>query len=175
MFTYKQKYVIIFIVERGIKMAVDFRMITKEELEELEEERKQYIPQMFVETIDHNEILTELRFIFGYMHIGYFLLNGEDNVKLELHITKIEGEFETKEIHLSYIGVERNSRRKGIAHKHLQILTTLADRYEYTMDLEIDEKFGMDKEVLRKFYASHGFITDEYREDKMYRLVKRSE
>jgi hypothetical protein len=163
---------LLLIIERGIKMTVDFRMITEEELEELEEERKEYIPNMFIETIDHNEILTELRFIFGYMHIGYLLLNGEDDVQLELNITKIDGDFYTRNIHLSFIGVNKNNRRKGMGHKHLQILTTLADRYEYTMDLEIDEKFGMNKEMLRRFYSSHGFIIDDYREDKMYRPIK---
>jgi predicted GNAT family N-acyltransferase len=159
-------------VERGNKMAVDFRMITENELAELEEERKQYIPNMFIETIDHNEIITELRFIFGYMHIGWFLINGEDSVKLELHVTKIDGELYTRNIHLAFIGIENANRRKGMGHKHMQILTTLADRYKYTMDLEIDEKFGMNKETLRKFYSSHGFIVDKYEENKMYRPVK---
>lgn len=154
-------------------MAFDFRQFSEEQLSELEEERKNYIPKMFIETINHNEIFTELRFVHGYMHIGYLLVNGEDNIQFELNVTKIDGEYYERSIHLAFISVAPEERKKGIANKHMKILTELADRYGYDMDLEIDLKFGTDKEVLSKFYSSHGFITNDEDDFIMHRPVKK--
>jgi len=139
-------------------MDIDFSAITEKELNQLEAERKKLIPKAFIETIEHNEIFYELRFVYGFMHIGYLLI-APDGTKLELYVINTS---EEKRIHLAFIGVLEEVRKKGLGHKYLGILTKLADKYGYDIDLEVEERFGMDQEVLRKFYSSHGFISETY-------------
>ena len=148
----------------------DFTTITKEELEEMENERQEQMPKMIIEGRSNNEIINELRFNYGFILLGQFLINGQTGTKLELHVTNIQGKFATKEIHVGFIGVIDDSRQKGEGHRTMNILTTLADKYGYDMNLDIDTKFGMKKSVLKKFYKSHGFVDNkEYGENGMER------
>lgn len=152
---------------------IDFTNITKEELEQLEKEREAIMPKMIVEGRTQNVIENELRFNYGFIKLGYFLIHGESGTKLELHITDIGGMYATKEIHIGFIGVIEDERQKGEGHKTMNILTHLADKYGYDMNLDIDTKFGMKKSVLKKFYKSHGFVPNkEMGENGMERKCK---
>jgi GNAT superfamily N-acetyltransferase len=149
---------------------IDFKTITKEELEQLEEEREAIMPKMFIEGRGENIIENELRFNYGFYKMGYFLIHGQTGAKLELHVTDIQGEFTTKEIHLGYIGVVEKQRQQGQGHEIMNILTDLADKYSFDLNLDIDTKFGMKKSVLKKFYKSHGFV--EKREIDVNRMER---
>lgn len=155
---------------------IDFTKITGEELERLEAEREAVMPKMLVERRGENIIENELRFNYGFIKLGYFLIQNETGAKLELHITDIEGEYATKEIHLGYIGVLEADRGKGQGHKIMNILTHLADKYGFDMNLDVDTKFGMKKSILKKFYKSHGFVVNkEIDVNRMERYYKDGE
>jgi GNAT superfamily N-acetyltransferase len=151
---------------------IDFSTITNEELEILENEREKVMPKMIVEARSDNEIINELRFNYGFINFGYMLLNGQNGSKLELHVTKITGEFAEKNIHLAFIGIVEDSRKQGMGSNLLKILTDLADKYGYSMDLDVNTKFGMKKSVLKAFYKKHGFIQSKEDKDSMYRPLK---
>ena len=42
----------------------------------------------------------------------------------------------------------------------METLTEIADKYGYTIDLDVDPKFGMGKRVLKNFYKKFGFVKD---------------
>jgi GNAT superfamily N-acetyltransferase len=148
---------------------IDFSTLTNEELEILENEREKVMPNMIVEARSNNEIINELRFNYGFINFGYMLLNGQNGAKLELHVTNITGKYAEKNIHLAFIGIVEDNRKQGDGSKLLTILTDLADKYGYSMDLDVDTKFGMKKSVLKAFYKKHGFIQSKEYNEKMYR------
>jgi ribosomal protein S18 acetylase RimI-like enzyme len=154
---------------------IDFTTLSNDELEILEVEREKLMPNMIIETRSDNEIINELRFNYEFINFGYMLLNGQNGSKLELHITNITGEYAEKNIHLAFIGIVEDSRKQGMGNKLLKIVTDLADKYGYSMDLDVDTKFGMKKSVLKKFYKKHGFIQCKERIDRMYRLAINSQ
>jgi ribosomal protein S18 acetylase RimI-like enzyme len=153
---------------------IDFTTLTNEELEILENEREKVMPNMIVETRSDNEIINELRFNYGFINFGYMLINGQNGAKLELRVTNLTGEYAERSIHLAFIGILEDSRKQGMGNNLLKILTDLADKYEYDMDLDVDTKFGMKKSILKRFYKNHGFIQSKEDKDRMYRLAKRS-
>lgn len=154
---------------------IDFTTLTNDELENLEIEREKLMPNMIIEARSDNEIINELRFNYGFINFGYMLLNGQNGSKLELHVNNITGEYAEKNIHLAFIGVVEDSRKQGMGNKLLKILTDLADKYGYSMDLDVDTKFGMKKSVLKAFYKKHGFIQDKENKDRMNRPIKNSQ
>lgn len=62
-------------------------------------------------------------------------------------------------LHLNFIGVHEGKRQKGIGQEVLSTLCQLADeegiRY---IELDVDTKFGLPKEVLQAFYKKMGFF-----------------
>jgi ribosomal protein S18 acetylase RimI-like enzyme len=150
---------------------IDFRTITKEELEQLENQRKLELQGM-IETQTDDEIINELRFNYGFIFFGYLLINIEDGVKLELRIVDLKGQFAERKIYLGYIGIEEEKRKRGIGNKYMRILTGLADKYQYDMALDVDTRFGTKKSVLRGFYRKHGFISEQGDKNSMFRPFK---
>jgi ribosomal protein S18 acetylase RimI-like enzyme len=148
---------------------IDFGTIAEGELEILENEREKIMPKMIIESRSNNEIINELRFNYGFINFGYMLLNGQNGSKLELRVTNLSAE---KNIHLAFISVLEDKREQGMGNQLLKIVTDLADKYGYSMDLEVDTKFGMKKSVLKGFYKKHGFIQDKENKDCMYRPAK---
>jgi len=144
---------------------IDFSNISQNELKRLEQERAKQMSGTFIEHPERNPILLELRFNYGYLHIGPFLMGKEGN-KFELLFRSFD-----KEIHLAFIGVPEGSQQQGIGTEMMNILTTLADKYHYSIDLNIDPKFGVTKEVLHSFYQRFGFVSSEP-EDDTYMIRK---
>lgn len=131
---------------------LDIRNLSGEEINLIEEERKKKLGTFFNETIVDNIIFKELRYNYGYLHLNPFLM-GKFGNKFELSINDNE-----KNIHLGYIGVLPNEQKKGIGSQMMFELTALADKYQYTIDLRVDAKFGVKKSVLLEFYKKFEFI-----------------
>jgi GNAT superfamily N-acetyltransferase len=145
---------------------IDFDKITPEELQKMEEERVKHIPAFMCESPSDNKFINELRFNHNYVLLEPFLIS--NNSKLELQIND-----HRKVIHIAYIGVTESLRKQGYGSQIMETLTSLADKYGYSMDLDIVPKFGVNKTVLRKFYKKHGFVTKEgYNKDYMVRPLR---
>lgn len=142
----------------------DFQSLSNDEILLLEGGRKEET-RYFVETVEDSLLLKELRFNYGYKHIGPFLVD-EEGKKFELSICEPENS-----IHLAFISVPEPLRQSGRGHEMLEILTLLSDRYGYTLDLTIDARYGVPHDVLKRFYENHGFSYDEEYE-LMIRTVK---
>jgi GNAT superfamily N-acetyltransferase len=140
---------------------IDFSNISQNELKQLEKERARQIGEAFIEHPERNPILLELRFNYGYLHVGPFLIGKEGN-KFELLFRSFD-----KELYLAFIGVPEEIRCKGIGTEMMKILISLADKYHYSIDLNVDPKFGVDKETLLSFYQIFGFVSSDP-EDGMY-------
>lgn len=134
---------------------IDIINLSDEETSLIEEERKNKLGIFFNESIVDNIIYKELRYNYGYIHLHPFLMGKYGN-KFELSIND-----EEKNIHLGYIGVLSNEQKKGIGSQMMFELTDLADKYQYTIDLLVDAKFGVKKNVLISFYKKFGFIHQE--------------
>ena len=156
---------------------IDFKTINEELLSSMEYKRKEQMPNMIVERTSRNPIINELRFNYHFIYLGNFLIQGQDGTKFELHIRskQLNGEQSDNNITLAYIQVLEESRRSGLGHKYLGLLTELADKYNYTIDLEVNSKFGIKKSVLKSFYKMHGFEQDKVNKDRMYRLPQNQE
>ncbi|PGK51469.1 hypothetical protein CN918_27130 [Priestia megaterium] len=65
----------------------------------------------------------------------------------------------TLSLHLAYIGIlSDNNKHKSIGTQLLSELTNLVDKYNIRMDLEIDDKFGVPFQTLKKWYEKFDFI-----------------
>lgn len=137
---------------------IDFKNISENELDELNKERSESIEKdtngWVIERNSYNPIINELKFNYGFFFIEEFLISNE-GVKLELH-------FRDREMRLAYIGVLEEERRQGKGNKTMEILISLADKYDYDIDLQLDTQFGIKKNVLEKFYKNFGFIKNNY-------------
>lgn len=49
-------------------------------------------------------------------------------------------------------------RRQKLGTQMLNDLKTIADKYQYKIDLSPDSKYGTDLKILSKFYREHGFV-----------------
>jgi ribosomal protein S18 acetylase RimI-like enzyme len=131
---------------------INIEDLSVEEWENIEKERANKIGSLFCESVSDNPILRELRFNYNFLHLEPNLIGLENN-KLELKVDD-----KRKHIHIAFIGVGEKDRKKGIGSKMMNILTNLADKYQYSIDLDVDPQFGVKKNVLIHFYSKFGFI-----------------
>lgn len=148
----------------------DFSKLSKEEVTELNKQRAESLEKstngMLNEPRDcHFPFINELRFNHGYIFLRPFLIHGQTGLKLELN------EYPDKlRLHLAFIGVLEESRNQGQGNEIMQILNDIADRHKYTIDLNVETKFGMKKSVLDKFYKKHGY--EKTKTDLLTRMPK---
>lgn len=71
-------------------------------------------------------------------------------------------------VHIAFIGVKREDRKKGYGDKVMRMLIQAADVVGLGMDLEVDpqteygeKKPAMNERQLTKFYAKYGFVSGE--------------
>lgn len=71
-------------------------------------------------------------------------------------------------VHIAFIGVKREDRKKGYGDKVMRMLIQAADAVGLGMDLEVDpqteygeKKPAMNERQLTKFYAKYGFVSGE--------------
>ncbi|MFV1457373.1 N-acetyltransferase [Bacillus mycoides] len=141
---------------------IDFKEVTEDELRVLEGQRESQFNKVmsgiFVENLTSEPVINELRFNFGYLYLGNFLIDMTTGAKFELHIN------DDSTIHLAFIGVPDDKREKGLGTKMMEQLTYIADKYQYDVQLNIEPKFGVGKKVLKGFYKKYGF-----KETSMYK------
>jgi ribosomal protein S18 acetylase RimI-like enzyme len=138
--------------------------LSKEEVSELNKQRAESLLRQTNGMLNEPSecylpFINDLRFNHGYIFLRPFLIQGQTGLKLELKEYPNE-----KRLHLAYIGVLEEYRQQGHGNEIMKIMTDIADRYGYLIDLEIQAKFGVTKTVLKKFYKKHGFVKkgDEY-------------
>lgn len=136
---------------------IDFAKLTGDEVIELNKDRAEKLKEatngMFIEPSTISPIYNELRFNHGYWHLFPFLINDQTSQKFELRVVD-----DRKHIHLAYIQVGEDSRQQGLGNQMLKTLTDLADKYGYSIDLDVKAKYGVGKRVLKNFYKKHGFV-----------------
>ena len=111
-----------------------------------------------MEKLIYEELIKE-----GFFYFKPSFINNDGNI-VEVYVR------EYKTIHLSFIKVLK--QRQGNGTKIMNLLTRIADKYGYTIDLSISSKFGTPKKVLRKFYEKFGFIQSSNDKDKYIRKPK---
>lgn len=138
---------------------IDFLQISKEELNTIEEMRAKRLEEstngFIMERRSPNPIINDLRFNHGYWHIHQFLINN-DGLKFEVWT-----EEKRKRLHIAFISVPEELRQQGHGSKMMKTICELADKYGYTLDLDVDARFGVGKRVLLKFYKSFGFVREK--------------
>ena len=141
---------------------IDFKEVTEDGLRVLEERREKQFSEVmsgiFVEKLTSEPIINELRFNFGYLYLGNFLIHMTTGAKFELHIN------DDSTIHLAFIGVPDDKRKQGLGTKMMEQLVYCADKYQYDVQLNIEPKFGVGKKVLKGFYKKYRF-----KETNMYK------
>lgn len=93
------------------------------------------------------------------------LINKETGDTLELSVIG-----NLKVLHIDFIGVTAKGQGRGT--KLMQTLTSLSDKYNYAIQLEVCPKFGVPKRILIKFYKSFGFVKCKGTKDKYERIPK---
>lgn len=129
---------------------IDTLTLTATQLLKLEVDREPTIPGWMIETKSTCPIINHFRFNLGFVNLGYLLMSNDG--QLELQVAEDE-----KNIHLAFIGVPDDQRKKGKGSALLKELSDLADRLGYTIDLIVDPKFGVNRSALYKFYRKNGF------------------
>ena len=117
-----------------------------------------YVMQTFIRTEDDAKI--EIRFTGGINKTPETLLHGrfitKDIYQSEDKVIKIT---EKPIVNLNYIAIEKDEyKRQGRGTELLNWFVNLCDKYDYSVTLDIDPKFGVSFEVLEKFYKKAGFI-----------------
>lgn len=130
---------------------MDVTSLTEQEIEEIEEKRKESLGSMFAERQDPNPIYRELRYLHGYLHLGPYLIHHQTGDKFELLIREDE-----KKIYLNFICV--TDQQQGRGTQMMNLLVSLADRYDYKIILQVAPKFGVGKRILVRFYKRFGFL-----------------
>lgn len=154
-------------------MEINFSELSIEEIKQMNEERAERVKKstndMLYEVPVVCPVINDLRYNHHYWLLNPFLINN-DGLKFEM---RTDGN--KKEIHLAFIGVPVEMREQGYGHEMMETLTNIADKYGYTIDLEVVPKFGIGKRILKGFYKKHGFVKDDrpYRgNDHMIRFAK---
>ncbi|PES55529.1 GNAT family N-acetyltransferase [Bacillus cereus] len=139
---------------------IDFKRVSKEDLEQLEKQREKQFEQamngIFVESQSNNLLINELRFNHNYLYMGKFLIQSQTGAKFEIH------EINDEHIFIAFIGVPTEDRRQGLGTQMMEELTRIADTHGFKLSLNIAPKFGVGKKVLKKFYKKHGFVESEW-------------
>lgn len=102
----------------------------------------------------------------GFFYIEPYFFNN-NGILIEIR-TRTDGK--SKIIDLSFIKVI--NQRQGYGTKTMELLTNIADKYNYSIRLIISSKFGVPKRVLRKFYKKFGFASCSYDKDIFVREPK---
>ena len=150
----------------------DFQTLETSVVKELNEKRAEALVEatngFFVENDCYYPLLNELRYNHDYWMLHPFLLHAELGLKWELYEYP-----EKKSLHLAFISVPEDKRQQGYGHQMMKMLTTLADKYEYTVNLNVDAKFGVGKRILTRFYKAHGFLKQtSYGKDYFERIPR---
>lgn len=87
---------------------VDVQTLTKEEIEEIEEEREKALGPWICESKSKSPIITELRYNYLYVYLPPYLV-GQNYNKFELKVDD-----EKKHIHLAFIGVAEEQQKKEL-------------------------------------------------------------
>lgn len=77
-------------------------------------------------------------------------------------------------VHLAYIGVSEAERKKGKGTKLLSTICDLADKYDFAIELEVDNKFGVSYESLKNWYETFGFHLSQDFKMLRYRKSERA-
>lgn len=151
---------------------INIAELTKEELDKIETERAEHLKEVtndwMREARTTNPVINDMRFNHNYLYIRPYLFDNVTYGKFELYPYD-----DKKKIHIAYIGVGEERRRTGIGTKMMKLITELADKYGYTLDLTVEPKFGVGKRVLNKFYKSHGFVFDKGRFEDNRHMVRK--
>jgi ribosomal protein S18 acetylase RimI-like enzyme len=136
--------------------------MSNEEVDSLNKRRAESLEKntngMLVEpTKFYLPFLNDLRFNYGYIYLHPFLIQGQTGLKLELKEYPQE-----KRLHLAFIGVAEDSRQQGQGNEAMEMLNSIADKYGYDIDLQVEAKFGVGKRVLKKFYKKHGYVEHKH-------------
>lgn len=136
---------------------MNFQTLSKQELKAMDKERAEHLEKatngFFFEAPTHNPVINSLRYEHNYLYLHPFVIHSQLGLKFELHVEENE-----KRIHLAYIGVPDDIKKQGHGKQMMQTLCDLADKYGYSIDLDVTPKFGTGKRVLNKFYKSFGFV-----------------
>lgn len=128
----------------------DFDTIDAEQRKQMNESRRKKVGDWICESELDNRITNELRFNYGYLCVRTAMYFGQEANQFELYI-------KGRRIHLAYIGVGPEHRRQGVGARMMETLTGLADKYGYSVDLDVTPKFGVAQEVLVSFYQKFSF------------------
>lgn len=99
----------------------------------------------------------------GFFYIKPYFFNNNGTL-IEI---KTRADRENKIMNLSFISVINKRQLHGT--KTMELLTSIADKYNYSMRLTVSSKFGTPKNVLRKFYKKFGFVSHSSDKDVMIR------
>lgn len=137
---------------------INFIELSREELEETNKERAEHLEKatngFIVEPPVLCPVINDLRYNYGFWYIRPFLIDN-DGLKFELYTYT-----DKKQIHLAFIGVPDDKKQQGLGTQMMNALIEIADKYGYSIDLEVAPKFGVGKRVLKKFYKKFGFEKD---------------
>ena len=143
----------------------DFTTVDAEQLKQMNESRRKQVGGWISESELDNPITNELRFNYRYVCVRETMYFGQEGNRLELQIKP-----EARHIHLAYIGVGPEFRRQGVGTRMMVTLTALADKYGYSIDLDVTPKFGVSREVLVSFYQRFDFTFDGFK--RMFHMVR---
>ena len=150
---------------------MNYQTMPMEELRQANKERQEHLDKVtngfFHEMPTDNPIINELRFEHEYLYLHPFVIHSQLGLKFEL-----SWEESSKRLHLGFISVPDEMKRQGYGTQMMQLLCELADKYGYSIDLDVDPKFGTGKRVLKKFYKSFGFVKGNYGIDHLVRKPK---
>lgn len=142
---------------------IEIRWIKQGNLTDWEVKRKVVLSNINVEAPCSNPIINELRVHHNFLHMYPILVNKYTGDTLELSVLG-----NLKILHIDFIGVTQ--KRQGRGTKLMGILTSLSDKYNYTLQLEVYPKFGVSKKTLLRFYKSFGFVHCKGSKDKYERI-----
>ncbi len=137
-------------------MSVVIDDLTADELEEIELDRAKVMGNWIVERRSSSPIINNLRINYCYIYLGDMLFGSSRESEGCTFELKVDDE--RKRIHLAFIGVAEGMRKQGRGSEMMRVLTGLADKYGYRIDLQVDTKFGSSKRRLINFYQRFGFI-----------------
>lgn len=127
--------------------------LNMEQYEEIEKERAENLGNMIAERREIHPIYLSLRFFHGMLHLGPYLYGNKGRFELDI---------ENDKIILNYISINKDERGKGYGNEYMEILTDLADKHQYKIELQVKPEFGTSAEVLYEFYENHGFESTVY-------------
>jgi ribosomal protein S18 acetylase RimI-like enzyme len=138
--------------------SLNFEELSIDEIKELNSDRAIHLEKstngMMAEPPILCPIINDLRYNYGFWYLRPFLINN-DGLKFEISTYNKD-----KRIHLAFIGVPHEKRQNGYGTQMMKALTEISDKYGYTIDLEVDPRFGTGKRILIRFYKSFGFVKD---------------